>query len=166
MSHAHSHENTVPRPALIASGVMILFALLLTTGVSLGFVERSAVPDVERERAGVLQSRQRELQFIDLADGNVRVLDADAGTTVAIIDMETKSGGFVRGVVRSLARERGLQGISSQQAFSLTLWQNGTLSLSDPLTGQNMELGGFGADNRAIFMKLLDDQPLGEEVQT
>jgi putative photosynthetic complex assembly protein len=39
--------------------------------------------------------------------------------------------------------------------FNLTLWKNGTLSLTDKTTGRAIELGSFGPDNRAAFAALL-----------
>ena len=52
-THAHSHENTVPRAALIAAVSLVVLSVLLTAAVSLGFLEREAVPQLEREKAQV-----------------------------------------------------------------------------------------------------------------
>ncbi|QZH75069.1 MAG: phosphonoacetaldehyde methylase [Erythrobacter sp.] len=153
--HGHSHENTVPRPALIMAGVLVGFCLLMTAAVSLGFIEREAVPSVERASANVSPVTERSLRFFDEADGTVRIADVASGETVAVVDTETKSGGFVRGVLRGLARERRAHGIGSEPPFALTLWENGAISLTDSATGRMIELGAFGPDNRAVFAALL-----------
>lgn len=157
--HAHSHENTVPRPALVMAGGLVALSLVLTAAVQIGWLEREAVPGIERARAAVAPSASRQLRFEDGADGSVRIIDAATGEVVQQVVEDTPSGGFIRGVMRGLARERRMRGIGAAPPFTLTLWQDGSLSLSDSATGREVELGGFGADNRAVFMALL---PRGE----
>jgi hypothetical protein len=36
------------------------------------------------------------------------------------------------------------------------MWKDGQLSLKDPATGREIELGAFGASNRAQFAGLLE----------
>jgi len=155
MSHAHSHENTVPKPALVAAGMLVGACLLMTTAVSLGFMDRQAVPTVARAEANVVPVAERSLQFLDQDDGTVLIEDVSNGDTVAVIDMDTQSGGFVRGVLRGLARERRLNGVGAEPPFDLTLWGDGSISLTDSATGRIIELGAFGPDNRAVFAAML-----------
>lgn len=157
MSHAHSHENTVPRAALIAAVSLVILSLVLTSAVTLGFVEREAVPQVERAKAAVSMVASRDLQFADRRDGAVLISDANDGSSIAVIEAETKGGGFIRGVLRGLARERRMHGIGAEPHFVLTAWADGSLSLTDTATGRMIELGAFGPDNRAIFAALLSD---------
>lgn len=155
MSHAHSHENTVPTPALIAAGMLILFALLMTATVRMGWLEREAVPSIERAKAQVAPAAQRTLAFADAADGSVIVTDGASGRQVALIEAGSEQGGFVRGVLRGMARERRMHGIGAEAPFTLTLWEDGSLSLLDETTGRSVELGAFGPDNRVDFENLL-----------
>jgi putative photosynthetic complex assembly protein len=67
--------------------------------------------------------------------------------------------GFVRGVMRGMARDRRAHGVGMEPPFALTLWRNGTLSLTDKSTGRAIELGSFGPDNRAAFAALLPGAP-------
>jgi hypothetical protein len=61
MSHAHEHGNVgVPRPALMAMGALVLFALLATTWVRLSGV------DIRAPDAPVAQ--ERALRFEDRPD--------------------------------------------------------------------------------------------------
>ncbi len=156
MSHAHSHENTVPRPALIAAGVLVGFSLLMTAMVQIGWLERSAVPSAERAEADVAPLEQRSLLFADGADGSVVITEASTGEQVGMIAAGSEQGGFIRGVLRGLARERRMYDVGSEPPFTLTLWQDGSMSLVDEATGRSVEIGAFGPDNRAAFAVLLE----------
>ena len=153
--HGHSHENTVPRPALFLAGGLVFASLTMTAAVQLGWLEREAVPSLVRAEANVEASETRRLTFADRSDGAVVITDADSGAQVALIESETKSGGFIRGVLRGLARERRMRGIGSGPAFALVLWEDGSLSLTDEATGRIIELGAFGPDNRDAFAAVL-----------
>jgi putative photosynthetic complex assembly protein len=156
MSHAHSHENTVPRPALILAGALVATTLALTGLVRAGVLSREAVPAVERAKTGVVAAQVRHLVFIDRADGAVVVRDAADDATLAVLIGENDGGGFVRGVMRGMARERRMNGIGPAAPFELTQWGNGSLTLRDPATGRSIELGSFGATNRAAFARFLN----------
>lgn len=155
MSPAHSHEDTVPTPALVSAAALVVFALALTATVRLGWLDRAAVPAVERAEAEIAAVAQRSLHFADMPDGSVEISDAASGVRVATIAAGGEQGGFIRGVLRGLARGRRMNGIGHEPAFTLTRWQDGSLSLRDDATGQTIELGAFGADNRAAFAALL-----------
>lgn len=156
MSHAHSHENTVPRPALALAFALVGVSVAMTAAVSIGWIDREAVPAVERQLADVQPVEVRNLSFADRADGSVAVTDVDSGEVIATYTGEADGGGFIRGVLRGMARDRRMHDIGSAPPFALTLWQDGSLSLSDAATGRSVELGAFGPDNRATFMQLLE----------
>ncbi|MEL0209677.1 MAG: photosynthetic complex assembly protein PuhC [Novosphingobium sp.] len=155
MSLVHDHENTVPRPALILAGALVATTLALTALVRVGVLDREAVPAVERAKINVAAGEVRHLFFEDRADGAVVVKDADSNATIAVMMGENDGGGFVRGVMRGVARERKMKGIGPAAPFELTQWENGSLSLRDPATGRSIELGSFGATNRAAFARFL-----------
>ncbi len=155
MSHAHSHENTVPRPALAMAGALVAITLALTTLVRVGVLDREAVPAVERAQDKVAAIEVRHLVFADRADGAVVVDDTDSGRTLAVLVGESGGGGFVRGVMRGMARDRRMHCIGPAAPFELTQWANGALTLRDPTTGRAVELGSFGATNRAAFARFL-----------
>ena len=66
------------------------------------------------------------------------------------------TNGFVRGVMRGLARDRKLLGVGHDDAFKLVRWADGRLSLEDPTTGRNIALEPFGADNSRVFARFLE----------
>lgn len=155
MSHPHTHANTVPRPALVMAIALVAVSLLMTTAVQFGLAEREAVPAVARSKAAVAPARTLSLRFADMPDGAVQVSNAASGTVIASLKGENDGGGFVRGVLRGMARERAMRGVGQEPPFTLTLWQDGSLSLSDPATGRAVELGAFGPDNRAAFLRFI-----------
>lgn len=97
-------------------------------------------------------AQQRLLRFADRPDGAVVVTDASDGRVVAVI---TGASGFLRGTLSGLARIRMTQGLGPAIPFRLTSYVNRRLTLSDPATGQTIELEAFGATNEAVFARLL-----------
>jgi len=93
------------------------------------------------------------LRFADV-DGAVVVTNAQNGATVASFGQE--GSGFIRGVMRGLARERRMHGHGPQAPFRLTRYVDGQLSLTDMATGRVIELNGFGHTNVAAFNGLLE----------
>lgn len=158
-TNGHGHDQTVPKPALLAAGGLVVLSLLMTVMVRVGWLEREAVPAVARAADHATMVETRTLTFNDRSDGAVVIADATSGATVATILSDTKSGGFIRGVLRGLARERRSHGIGSVPPFTLTLFSDGSLNFVDTATGRSIELGAFGPDNRAVFAGLLPKAP-------
>lgn len=156
MSHAHHHDDpTVPRGVLIAVAGLLCATMALAGATSFGLVPRSADPEASRAAAHVAPAQQRSLRFADRADGAVVVSDAVTGDVVSIVPFG--EGGFVRATLRRLARARAIAGVGAEPPFTLTRWDNGALSLSDPATGATAEIYGFGADHVRAFAVMLED---------
>lgn len=135
------------RPALVC-GAMIAGVLALVL----------ASPFLPNARDGVVPVAvaQRELHFTDRADGGVAITEAQTGR--AIGTLEPGEGGFVRGTVRGLVRERRREDIGTVIPFRLTAWQSGQLTLEDQATGRRLDLTGFGQTNAAAFARLLTNR--------
>ncbi|WP_421839013.1 photosynthetic complex assembly protein PuhC [Novosphingobium sp.] len=155
MSLVHDHEQTMPKGALASALVLVGTALALTALVKVGVLSREAIPAAARTEAHVAPAVVRQLTFTDRGDGAVVVRDVSTGETVRVLVDGVPGNGFVRGVMRGMARERHFRGVGMAPPFTLTLWKNGTLSLDDKATGRSIELGSFGPDNRAAFAALL-----------
>ncbi len=154
MSHAHDHDPTVPKEAVIGAGALLACMLALTGAVSWGYLPQEANPKLQREAARVQPDAERRLRFSDRADGAVIVTDADSGEVVKVIGFGEQ--GFTRATVRRLAKLRTKAGGAGSEApFVLTRWQDGALSLTDPVTGKQAELQGYGPDHTAHFEELL-----------
>lgn len=154
MSHAHDHDPTVPKAALIGAAAVLLFVMGLAGAVRLGIMPQSANPELSRAAANIGPAEQRHLRFADRDDGAVVISDADTGETVKVIGFG--EGGFARATMRRMAKRRMNAGVGSEPPFTLTRWQNGALSLIDPETGEAAEIQGFGADHSAAFAEMLE----------
>lgn len=149
-------EITVHRVPLMLMGGMVAISLVLTASVTLGFFERQSIPAEARAAAGVKPAVTRTLRFIDEADGTVRV--EDGATSKVLQRFGQGEGGFIRASVRSLVHQRRIRGEGSAVPFTLTQWDNDTLTLADPVTGGSVEVSSFGPMNRAVFANLLPVQ--------
>lgn len=150
----HDHENMVPPAALKAALTLVVFSLLLVGAVRVGAVSAGPSPAQARAAEHLRPTAERQLLFADSADGKVIVTDAATRETVAAIG--TEGSGFIRGVMRGLARERYQHQQGASVPFRLSAWPDGALTLTDDSTGRVIELGSFGPDNRAAFARFLD----------
>lgn len=144
-------DSPMPRLPLIAAIALVCGSLLVVGAQRIGLV--GSPPAAEAREATATQSR--DLRFFDQPDGAVRV--AVAGEADRIIP--TASGGFVRGVLRSLVRERRALGIGSEQAFRVTEWSDGAVTIQDLATGRTLNLNAFGPTNRLDFIALISPEP-------
>lgn len=143
---AVADETTVPRGALVAVAALVLFSLTAVTTVRMtGFGgTQMALP-------GMVESR--DLQFEDGKDGAVLVFDARDRSLVDVL--APGSNGFVRVVLRGLARERRMNEIGAAPPFRLSRFENGQLMLLDTSTGKQIDLAAFGSTNVAAFARLM-----------
>ncbi|MEL7445128.1 MAG: photosynthetic complex assembly protein PuhC [Pseudomonadota bacterium] len=152
--NAHDHFKLHTIPVVMMASVVVI-SIALTASVTLGFFERQAVPSEIRAAAGTDEVSSRTLRFFDEPDGTVRIEDGASGEALASYGPGT--GGFVRSTARSLVHGRRIRGIGSEVPFTLTLWDNGQLTLRDPTTDRAVELASFGDTNRAVFSELLNE---------
>lgn len=155
---AHRPDTMAPPGTIAIAVILVVASLLLVIAVRAGVLAPASTPAGLRAAAAIEPESTRLLRFADQEDGTVLIEDAGDGATIARIGRE--DGGFIRGVMRGLARERRMNGIGAEPPFRLTLWRSGELSLTDTETGRIIELGAFGPDNRAAFVRLLE--PGGE----
>jgi putative photosynthetic complex assembly protein len=154
MSLAQPRSDMLPQSTLKMVGALIAFAIGSTVIVRVAGIPPAASPEAMRAQIGTPAVASRSLRFVDRADGAVVIHDVRAGRIAAVIEPGEETG-FVRGVLRGLARDRKMRGIGDQPPFTLTLWRDGQLSLTDSATGRSIELTAFGSSNRAAFAALL-----------
>ncbi|WP_375412352.1 photosynthetic complex assembly protein PuhC [uncultured Bradyrhizobium sp.] len=141
------HEPVVSKGGILAAAALILFALAAVTAVrvtGLGEV-RMALPAV---------AESRDLRFEDGRNGAVLVFDARDHQLVDTL--APGSNGFIRVVLRGLARERRLGDIGAQPPFRLTRFVNGQITLTDTSTGKQIDLDAFGSSNTEAFARLMN----------
>ena len=136
------------------AGALVGFALLATVTVRVLHIAPSASPVALRAAEHTTPVASRDLRFVDRADGAVVITDARTGQVAHIVKAGEQTG-FIRGVMRGLARDRKMRGIGNAPPFTLTAWHDGQLSLVDTATGRTLELTAFGSTNRAAFAALL-----------
>ncbi len=147
MYHVPTHDHRdhrVPRAILGGVVALLAFVILVTAGARVAGLDR-----VAPEPADAVESVL--LRFADLPEGSIVVRD-EAGHEELVAP---GSNGFLRGVMRGLARERRQHGIGSEQPFRLTHWSDGRLSLEDAATGRRIDLEAFGPTNAAAFARFL-----------
>lgn len=153
-ARAYYRSDMLPRGTLMMAGAVVAFALTAAATVRIAHIPAAASPAAMRAAARVEAVASRDLRFLDRADGAVVIQDARTGATASVIEPGQETG-FVRGVMRGLARERHQHRLGSATPFNLTLWRDGELSLTDLATGRSIELTAFGSTNRATFAALL-----------
>ena len=136
--------------------VILAMALLWAWGVSR---EDAQYAPPQQQASPPVSSA--DLLFIDGPYGRIDVIDEETQSTLAVY--ESGEGSFLRGIVRSLVRERRARDLDPGGAFNLALLDNGSLVISDPDTGYWMALEAFGVDNRRLFAEILE-HALSEEV--
>jgi putative photosynthetic complex assembly protein len=146
---ALDHEP-FPRGALIAAGALVGFSLVATTAVRLIRITAPPTPIAASQPA---PAETADLRFSDEADGSIRVQNARTDQVVATI--QPGVGGFVRGVMRGLARDRISRHIGETPPFRVSQALDGRMSLEDMATGRVIDLESFGSGNREAFIQLL-----------
>lgn len=144
-------DRLIPRGLLLGAAALVGFALVSTTAAR---VSGTGTAEFQAAPVAATPVARLDLRFEDRDDGAVAVLDAGSGEVVDVLAPGTN--GFVRGVMRALARERRAHEIGPSPAFRLSSWEDGRLSLEDPSTGRRIELTAFGPTNRDAFARLLD----------
>jgi putative photosynthetic complex assembly protein len=137
-----------PRVFLIAAA-----ALMVTSIVGAASARHARLAQDAAAATSARPLSVRDLTFFDMDNGSVEVRDGGGKAVVFVVEPGTN--GFIRGVMRGMARDRQSRGIGQQPGFRLAEWPDGRLSLRDMATGKTIELGAFGATNRAAFAQLL-----------
>lgn len=154
--HDHSHSIEVPRSVLIATAIILLSVI-----VAIGYFRGSGQEPTARVPESDQIADQRQLRFADGGGGTVSVFEVGAAEDDRLIQViEPGEGGFIRGVLRSLARARRASGISEEHPFMLVQHGNGDLILEDPMTGQRIYLQAFGPASIEAFSALLVQEDL------
>ncbi len=140
-----SYRGTrIPKPlALIAVSGLVALILFVADYVNTGKLTREA------DAKAVIT---KQLRFEDRSDGSIAVLSAPDGQVVKVIEGEA---GFVRGILRAMARERRIKEVNQTIPFELIARADGRLTLLDPATGNRIDLESFGKDNVIEFAVLL-----------
>lgn len=94
------------------------------------------------------------LAVLDGENGEVKVLAADNSAEVRVYG--PGEGSFLRGVIRTLVRERASRDIDSKPTFDLELTDRGGLILVDQTTGYWIAIEAFGPTSYKEFRAIFD----------
>jgi putative photosynthetic complex assembly protein len=133
-----------PRFALVVAAAVI--------ALTLGAVGMARWSGFDGRQLDALAVAQRSLQFRDLPQGGIAIVDASTGASLETVVGEQ---GFLRGTLRAVVRERKQRGLASDAPLQLILRADGRLTLSDPVTGSRIDLESFGPTNAAVFARWL-----------
>jgi putative photosynthetic complex assembly protein len=141
--------RSFPRGPLIGAAALVGLAMASATLARMSGIGATHLPPA----APVVS---RDLRFEDRPDGAVTIYAARTATVVDVLP--PRSNGFVRGVLRGLARARKREHLGADVPVRLTRWSDGRLSVEDPSTGEAITLEAFGMTNAEAFARLLNLQ--------
>jgi putative photosynthetic complex assembly protein len=141
----------VPVVLVRAMFILCLSVLIIVSYARITDRPLSAMPPSLEEAPIVTE---RAIRIFGQMDGSARVLDEDG---MLIADFGPDEGGFVAGIYRVLERERGAVGLDASEPIRLVRFSDGRIGLRDDHTDFRAELFGFGADNEAVFARLLEE---------
>jgi putative photosynthetic complex assembly protein len=130
-----------------------MFGLAIVSLIAVAAVRLSGMP-IRAEDAPTTQSRA--LRFEDAHNGAIKIIDARSNQ---ILQVYSGEGGFLRGALRALARERRRIGLGPELPFELIARADGRLTLLDPATKERVDLEAFGPSNSSVFAALLSTIP-------
>lgn len=142
------HQSQAPQTQGLNRPMAWIGVMLLAMLVAVGLARWSGL-DPRTPDAAV--QWQRDLQFRDVAGGDIAVLDHRTGQQVAQFSGEQ---GFLRSTLRALAKERHRESLNGDAPFLLIGRTDGRMTLQDPSTGQRIDLESFGPSNAAVFASL------------
>lgn len=146
-----THSQAQPRQILPQHIAVVLGLVLLITLALVAVVRYSGV---DIRYADAPSQQVRLLRFADMDNGDIGVVNAQDGSELARFSGEQ---GFMRGALRTLARERKRRDIGPMVPFELHARTDGRLTLIDPATQVRLDLESFGPTNAGLFAQLLQD---------
>jgi putative photosynthetic complex assembly protein len=147
------HDRPFPRGVLIAVASLIGFTILAIAIARLSGYDPSQAPASPEVAV-------RDLRFVEVGEGNIAVYDDATGELLETLPPE--SDGFIRGVLRTLIRERRMHGVDPDGPYRLSLRENGRFTLDDPTTDFFIDLRAFGLTNEAAVGRFLSASPTAE----
>lgn len=139
---SHASEEQFPKGALIAGALLM--------AVSIAFAAVAKLTDVGATRLTIAEPLESlDLVFKDLTNGSIGVVSTREARQIA--ELAPGESGFVRVVLRGLARGRLVNGGGMDEPFRLTRHTDGQTTLTDLATGRVVTLSAFSRGNAAAF---------------
>jgi len=140
------------------SKAALIAILLLAAVLPFAYGGRQATLTPSASAVSVPPVLVLDLQFVEEDDTTLRVVAASGdGEGEVLRVLPPGEGGFMRGVMRPLRRERMRMEVPYGDPYRLARRLDGSLTLSDPGADLVLELAAFGATSVAAFASLLDE---------
>jgi putative photosynthetic complex assembly protein len=177
VTERNPHDLSPPKPLLYAIFAMVLLTMLLVgltklLGLQPGqqdgpppevhadvllteanpVQERPAVSDPAGEGGADREEAQARARTQEGA-GTVTVRRLEDGAVLAVLEGE--ESGFLRGMMRSLGRQRDVAGVPKDAPYRISRWPDGSVTFDDPATGERIAVRAFGPDNLKQVADLL-----------
>lgn len=146
-----------PGGTALALGVVLPLVLFLGLVLGPGLRDAPADPAGEGGPAAPLPQASMEVAFLHGEDGVIRVVDTRRDATLRTLP--PGEGGFLRGVLRPLERERARHDAPAEAPYHLLRTRDGKLLLRDPASDLEVDLGAFGPTSHQLFNALLTGGP-------
>lgn len=143
-------ERPFPKGVLIAVAALLGFTIIVVGVARLTGMKMDQAP-----LAPEVQSR--DIRFVAQDDGSMAVYDVATGAVVQTLPPGAE--GFIRGVLRSLERQRKAHKASLAEPVHLARRADGDITLQDPITGILLAFRAYGASNHQSFAALLPPPP-------
>lgn len=147
------HQESVPvipRGALVGAAIMV--TLTICGAAWARYTGYTTTNSMDLTVVSTL-----ELRFADREDGAIVIREGVPGDGAeTLVVLPPGDDGFVRGVLRALARQRQLTEHDQSAPLALTRWSDGRLSIGDPISGSIVWVNAFGPDNAGDFERILE----------
>jgi putative photosynthetic complex assembly protein len=142
-----SENSPFPRWFLIGAFGLVFSAMLfafVARQTDIGALRVNRTPDIA----------QLTIRFDEQADGSVLVRRQADDAVLEILPRDGST--FLRGVLRSLHRERAMKHVERGAPFVIARRAGSRHALLDPLTGSRIEMDGFGPSHSLAISQLMD----------
>ena len=144
-------DRPFPRGVLIAVGTLLTLIILAIAAFRLLGLDPAPLP-----LASAVETR--DLRFVaiqptGISDQGVEVWDHRTGALLETLPPGEE--GFIRGVLRSIGRDRRSRDLDPATPFQVARRTDGAITLEDLGTGLVIDLRAFGVSNVAAFERFL-----------
>jgi len=146
MSRKVLKQDPFPKPALYAGAAMVVLSLALVTTARLTGYKENVDP-------GGTPVATRDVVFKTSGNGVVAIEDTRSGERLG--EFPTETNRFVKVVMSSLKHERAGVEPGDETPFRIVRWDDGRISVADPVSGRSIELAAFGRNQVKTFENLL-----------
>jgi putative photosynthetic complex assembly protein len=139
--------ETVPRKAIIAAGLLVGFSLTIVTAARLTGYKW------EWKQEGQVVAT-RAIDFKQAGNGDVEVTDAVSGEILGRYSFTENA--FMRTVMLGLHKERAIVSEKRDAPFNIEKWNDGRVTVADPVSGRYFEMAAFGHHQVETFAAFLN----------